>query len=240
MTVSVSKKSVSLLIIISQYVLVNCHDPNPCESNRYGNVPHPKSCAKYYDCSNYMGKEKNCPSDRHFHTKARYCVPIHQSDCAITTTRKALFLRPGGPPCYPNQANMGLFNRYDHLGKTYYLSKDTYTTDKASHEMCKTLCGYLAEIDDEDEYEYAVSMIDKHDYYGVLIAGTDTYTEGTWEYERTMKRVNYFKWCLGLGEPNNSFDQDCMAISKEHSCMLDHQCLHQHDYYSFRYLCEVD
>ncbi|CAL1545402.1 unnamed protein product [Lymnaea stagnalis] len=237
-------KSVLLLLLMSYYVPVNSQDP--CTNKRYGKVPHPESCSKYYECSQYQGKEQTCPSGEHFSAQLRHCVPIGQSSCdttrtTVTAKRAPTMRRPGSKiQCVPSQENLDLFDRYDYSKKTYFLSKAIFISDVASAAMCKQMCGYLAEVDDEGEYNFVVSLTKKHNYYGILIAGTDKYTEGTWEYERTMKRVKYFNWCLELGEPNNSFDQDCMAISKHYSGMFDHQCVHAHNYYSFRYLCEVD
>ncbi|CAL1548567.1 unnamed protein product [Lymnaea stagnalis] len=142
--------------------------------------------------------------------------------------------------CSPIQENLNLFHRYEHSGKTYFMSKATYISDVASSAMCKTLCGYLAEIDDKDEHDFVVSINYKHYQYGILVAGTDKYKEGSWEYDRTLKSVKYFNWCLALGEPNNSNDQDCMGVSNKDACMLDHQCVYEYGKYDFHYLCEVD
>ncbi|CAL1545401.1 unnamed protein product [Lymnaea stagnalis] len=237
------EKSVLLLFLMNHYVPVSCEDP--CIFLKYGRRPHPASCVKYYECDQYKGHEKTCPSNEHFSPTIRRCVYYSHSGCAITTTapKRTVHhnLKPmtgARPNCISSATNHDLFDIYEFWGKTYYLSKAIYISDSASADVCSTFCGYLAEIDDKEEYDFVLSMTEKHNYYGILIGGTDKYTEGIWEYVRRPRRVNYLNWCLG--EPNNAFDQDCLGISKNYSCMFDHQCVHTHDHYHFRYLCESD
>ncbi|CAL1530345.1 unnamed protein product [Lymnaea stagnalis] len=139
--------------------------------------------------------------------------------------------------CSPNMKNVDLFYKYEGLGKTYYISKGKFNTDVEAMDMCKTLCAYLAEIDDQAEGDLVIKMLESQDTTGMLIAGSDRSKEGDWKYDRTGRHVKYFNWCNG--EPNNVKNEDCMGYKKGLSCMWDYSCYYRYKNFHLRYLCEV-
>ncbi|CAL1548744.1 unnamed protein product [Lymnaea stagnalis] len=265
-----------MIILMSQLVQVNCQDSNPCEYKKQGKASDPTSCSKYYECKNFNGVEKSCPTGEHFSVQSRGCVPVRQSGCYLSTTPVTVrkgpgpgsnnrLPKPGSKPgsesgpgsgngskpgsdshlvsgsgsryrCIPNTNTVDLFFKYEDLGKTYYISKNNYSTAADAEAMCTTLCAHLAEIDDKSEGDRVIAMMARLDTFGLLIGGKDNIKEGHWVYDRTGKSVKYFDWCTG--EPNNYDDEDCMGYEKHRSCMLDFPCLYRYAPFYLRYVCE--
>ncbi|CAL1539573.1 unnamed protein product [Lymnaea stagnalis] len=248
--------SALLLFLMSQLVQVNCQGSNPCEDKKYGKVSYPTSCSKYYECNNYKGVEKSCPTGQHFSVKSKSCVPVRQSGCYLSTTAVTVrkgpgsvtrFPRPGpgsgsgpgsghGSRCKPYMKNLDLFVKYEDLGKTYYISKDSYSTVADAAATCTTLCAYLAEIDDKAEGNRVIAMMARLNTLGLLIAGSDKLKEGHWVYDRTGKSAKYFDWCNG--EPNNQNDEDCVAYNKHQACVWDFPCSFRYAPVHLYYICE--
>ncbi|CAL1535905.1 unnamed protein product [Lymnaea stagnalis] len=226
-------KSVLLLLLMSHYVPVSCQDPNPCQRIKNGKVRHPTSCNKYYDCANHRAKQKTCKRTKHYSTKARGCVPIHQSNCVITTTTV-----PTTQACTPNEESLKLLNKFEHFGKTYYISKETYTSDIASAAVCESLCGYLAEVDDKSEEEIIHKMILDNNAKGALVGGTDKHKDRVWEFDRSRGKLQYINWCPG--QPNNygGIREQCVSYTYLETCMHDAPC--EPGASGSRYICESD
>lgn len=234
-----------MLILIGHGALSSGQDP--CINVKQGKVPHPTSCSKYYMCSNYKGAEKVCINSELYSPKAKDCVLKSQSECVITTTPKpttstrktALPPRTAKPskPCSPNLEHLKLFTYHEFKNKKYYLSKDVYSSDVASAALCETICGYLAEVDNRNEQNYMDSMLHNvsSNLRGLLIAGTDKFVEGVWEFERGRRPVMYLNW--GDTEPNNASNEDCMCLLKYSSIVYD--CASQLRYWTLAFVCEL-
>ncbi|CAL1546474.1 unnamed protein product [Lymnaea stagnalis] len=224
-------KSVLLLLLMSNYVPVSCEDP--CEGKTFGKAPHPSSCDKYYECRNFIGKERTCPSGKHYSAQSRRCISIRESGCGPKTTRK-----PTQRECTPTQETLDQFITYEHNGTSYHMSKAHFISDVESAASCESVCGNLAEMEDTEEQKRVHDMLTTTGWGGFVLAGTDKYTEGKWENGRTSKPIKHFAWCNG--EPNNKLNNEhCICFIRSHACMWDFPCVRNDTLYNIHYLCEV-
>ncbi|CAL1531786.1 unnamed protein product [Lymnaea stagnalis] len=106
----------------------------------------------------------------------------------------------------------------------------------AALDVCRSICGYLVEVDDNAEMAFLKTIIDTEKINGTLIAGTDKAKEGTWVYQRTGKTLTFTAW--QSGEPNNvGGEEHCMNMLKERSLMYDVAC--QLAGWKLNFVCEV-
>ncbi|CAL1531787.1 unnamed protein product [Lymnaea stagnalis] len=106
----------------------------------------------------------------------------------------------------------------------------------AALDVCRSICGYLVEVDDNVEMDFLKTLMHKEDISGILIAGTDKAKEGTWVYQRTSKTMTFMAW--DSGEPNNFRGQEhCIKMLKGSDKMQDVVC--RFAYWKLNFVCEV-
>nr|KAI8743251.1 perlucin-like protein [Biomphalaria glabrata] len=127
----------------------------------------------------------------------------------LTDSNKATTLKN-----YLNAITAQLFNPpLIYNNKKYVISKFPYKDSFDANNYCIALGGYLAEIDDNNEYQAAqhyLSITSGADI--VLIGGTDAAQEGTWKFPRTGTLVPVLDWAQG--QPDDLGNEDCLDIWK--------------------------
>ncbi|CAL1546028.1 unnamed protein product [Lymnaea stagnalis] len=129
-----------------------------------------------------------------------------------------------------------------YKGHRYLLSKIANIASVAvAQESCELYGGYLAEIDDENEWLFVHSFIKstKVDYRLVLIGGMDEGHTNHWVFQRTGRNVTYTKW--GSGRPFVGYiTYNCLYLFGDIDWfMVDFVCFETDRTYSTRYLCEL-
>ncbi|KAK0067482.1 neurogenic locus Notch protein [Biomphalaria pfeifferi] len=121
-----------------------------------------------------------------------------------------------------------------HNNTKYYLSKFGALDAEDADSRCKSLGGYLMEVDDEEEFEIASNLANDTDVDKAYIAGSDSQTEGTWIYPRTGKKMTFLKFSAGNFE-SITIVEDCLEIAfKFESGIHDVTCDSDNAYF-----CEV-
>ncbi|KAK6969914.1 neurogenic locus Notch protein [Biomphalaria glabrata] len=122
-----------------------------------------------------------------------------------------------------------------HNNTKYYLSKFGALDAEDADSRCKSLGGYLMEVDDEEEFEIASNLANDTDVDKAYIAGSDYETEGTWIYPRTGQKNTFVKLSSSKYHSNPS-TQDCLEIAfKFDSGIHDVSCDSDNAYF-----CEVE
>uniref|UniRef100_A0A2C9KKN7 C-type lectin domain-containing protein n=1 Tax=Biomphalaria glabrata TaxID=6526 RepID=A0A2C9KKN7_BIOGL len=86
--------------------------------------------------------------------------------------------------------------------RKYVISKFPYQSSEEAMTYCTAFGGYLAEVNDIDEYTALQNFVlNTSSVDIVLIAGSDAITEGTWRFQRTGELVPILDWCPG--QPDN-------------------------------------
>ncbi|GFO36580.1 Cd209 antigen [Plakobranchus ocellatus] len=99
------------------------------------------------------------------------------------------------------------------------------------NELCKTIGGYLAEIDSLDEQNFVAGFIKAHTERFAFIGANDVKREGTFVYYNSKKPVPALNWCPG--EPDNFLNsEDCVEFWS--NCLNDLNCG-----YIGQYICEL-
>jgi len=123
-------------------------------------------------------------------------------------------------------------------GHTYLLSRPTWQNAPVMGLQCQVFGGYLAGIDDQQEYDFVVKLIDANsvnDTLDVMIGGTESGHENNWVFAYSGKPVSFFKWVPG--EPNNSGNTEhCIEIYSKSGEMNDDDCIYDT---TQRFICEI-
>ncbi|KAI8778015.1 mannose-binding protein C [Biomphalaria glabrata] len=99
--------------------------------------------------------------------------------------------------------------------KKYVISKFPYQSSVEAMTYCKAFGGYLAEVNDNNEYTALQNFVlNTQTVDIVLIAGSDAITEGTWNFQRTGGPVPILDWCPG--QPDNLGEEDCLNLWKKY------------------------
>ncbi|GFN80612.1 Cd209 antigen [Plakobranchus ocellatus] len=119
--------------------------------------------------------------------------------------------------------------------KIYTLSRRTMNFDlEKMNNFCKEMGGYLAEIDDAEEFEFVASKIATITRYPVYIGTNDVEEEGKYVHYNSKKPLlDGLKW--KAGNPDNVGDEpgeDCMIIKPDG--LNDNACNQ-----SSRFICEI-
>jgi len=135
-------------------------------------------------------------------------------------------------------ANAALFEATSDIfnGKRYAMSTLTLTNIAASSFKCRLSGGYLAEIDNEEEFNFVKKFIDQHDAKSkyVALGGTDEHHEGNWTSLESGQPLNFTKWYLT--NPDGGKNENCIYLAKQFTSMFDWVC----DYPSEqKFLCEI-
>ncbi|GFO16618.1 collectin-11 [Plakobranchus ocellatus] len=125
--------------------------------------------------------------------------------------------------------------RYNEAGYSYTLyavSKDRERFDLAKmNNRCKERGGYLAQIDDHEEYTFLARYVHYLGGWGPFFTGiTDEGSEGRFYYYNDKKPAKYLKW--RRGQPDNWWNEDCVEIWR--SGLNDRKCRRRG-----RYICEI-
>ncbi|CAL1533137.1 unnamed protein product [Lymnaea stagnalis] len=231
-------KKMLMLFLIGNIGSLNSQETNPCKYMKNGVAVHPETCSKYYQCKNNKGTERECKHGEVFTPKSKTCVKESKYQCPITTTTTTTTTEPATTECWPHEESLEQFTLHEFEGSSYYISIDDYTTDDAAAQMCEAICGYLVEVDSQEEEDQVRSIMEMYDTAGLLIAGTDKYEEGVWEIARDRSPVNYLNW--HSGEPNDyGQNEDCMCFIKGYGGLYDCPCTAV-QYWQYKVACEVN
>merc|ERR1712110_630614 len=107
-------------------------------------------------------------------------------------------------------------------GHKYYLSEEVYVDSEIANSVCRFYNGYLIEMEDQPEYDFALSFSrqgfrnDK-----VLVGAVDNGHEDNWTYVTSGKPVSYLHWAKD--QPNGGAGDNCMYIQYSEG-MIDGCC----------------
>lgn len=123
------------------------------------------------------------------------------------------------------------YNNHD-----YIVSIPQWDSAQLANIQCQIFGGYLAEIDDQQEFDFLINFfkgnVPKGGY--IYIGGSDHGSETKWTYINSGKPMTFFKW--GATEPNDSSGgEDCVAINANYE-MNDLLCQRPEQN---RYVCEI-
>ncbi|XP_035827820.1 pinin [Aplysia californica] len=102
-------------------------------------------------------------------------------------------------------------------GSTYFLPSYSPSTYLVAEPACRGLGGILAQIDDEEEYEFVknFTLPILSDKAIVLLGATDEAEEGVWVNRVGGGPAGVLDWVPGGAVPDNlRGDQDCLALVK--------------------------
>ncbi|KAK6980416.1 hypothetical protein BgiMline_021429 [Biomphalaria glabrata] len=132
-----------------------------------------------------------------------------------------------------------LFQRSDvYKGRRYYLSQqDPISRSEEAMATCALYGGYLAEIQDLDEFNFIAAFIKKFSGFRlVLIGATDNAEEEVWRYRTTNELVPSFliksrKW---------GTERNCLYLFNDPGWLaVDDLCYYTIPDYPTRFLCEI-
>ena len=127
------------------------------------------------------------------------------------------------------EASANFINHY------YYLSLDMTVSALRARDLCRLYSGYLAEINDEHEFNFITNFLNENNVRDYVIVGaSDEDVEDTWLYTESRHQVTYFNWLQG--QPSETSGEDCMWLSPERQ-MVDWHCGRIRD--NSRFLCEI-
>ncbi|KAI8778016.1 perlucin isoform X1 [Biomphalaria glabrata] len=109
-------------------------------------------------------------------------------------------------------------------GMKYIISKVPFYNADHAIKNCKAFGGYLAEIDDTDEYTALKNYLDITPNVNiVMIAGSDAVTRGTWLFQRTGQPVPVLDWAPN--QPTLRGQENCLNLWKDFGgLMMDVAC----------------
>ncbi|KAH9504711.1 hypothetical protein Btru_062622 [Bulinus truncatus] len=128
-------------------------------------------------------------------------------------------------------------------GHTYYLSKQLKTTVNESEDICEAFNGYLAEINNYNEFQQIQEFLTKtNDAQYVYVSGTDEGRENHWVLHHSQQVMTFDQWYSSSQgdwkEPNSGPSQNCIMLYRQFDWhMLDTFC-HQNSG-SLYFLCEI-
>ncbi|KAH9523257.1 hypothetical protein Btru_066218 [Bulinus truncatus] len=125
-----------------------------------------------------------------------------------------------------------------YRGRRYYLNTRTYYwTANDAHFRCHMYGGYLAEIDDADEFDFVRNflILKAQKFYEIVIGGSDEAEEGKWRYVYSNRPVPYFNWTVGQPDAGRSANNLCFWRDLKYY-MSDCIMLLTYDW---SYLCEI-
>ncbi|KAK6982337.1 hypothetical protein BgiMline_017710, partial [Biomphalaria glabrata] len=138
-----------------------------------------------------------------------------------------------------DSSKLWLFNRSDvYNGRRYYLSQQEPTCrSEEAMATCVLYGGYLAEIEDLDEFNFIKIFVQKFSGFRiVLIGATDNAEEEVWRYRTNDTLVPSFlvksrKWGTSA---------NCLYLSDDSGWLaVDDSCYYTYPLYPTRYLCEI-
>ena len=126
----------------------------------------------------------------------------------------------------------------EHLGQKYLLSHGVMNSQAFSNAFCQLFGGYLAEIDDEDEwnfvYDFLFNQNNNPGKLWTMLGATDEGHEGVgqWEWLEFNTPMTSQHWMAG--EPNGGTTENCLFVGP--NGYIDKACVNTD---VTRFLCEV-
>ncbi|GFO45393.1 collectin-11 [Plakobranchus ocellatus] len=120
---------------------------------------------------------------------------------------------------------------FPQSNSVYFLSKKLYhiSLDRRN-ELCKTIGGYLVELDSRDEQNFVAKFVRTLSYSYVFIGGNDIRREGHFVQYNSKKPMPALKWAGP--NPDNWRNEDCLDIMQ--AGLNDISCN-----YVGQFLCEL-
>ncbi|XP_012940353.1 C-type lectin domain family 11 member A-like [Aplysia californica] len=120
----------------------------------------------------------------------------------------------------------------------YILSKPTFRNVAEGNRLCRLYGGYLAEINDRQEFDYLADYLSHitSTAEGVMLGATDEGQEGTWRFLTSGGNMSTLVWLPH--EPNGGTRENCLCIWKATKLMVDCTCLHTPVLLA-HFLCEI-
>ncbi|XP_035827756.1 uncharacterized protein LOC118478382 [Aplysia californica] len=129
-----------------------------------------------------------------------------------------------------------------YRGHNYLLSKPILVNVHEANRLCRLYGGYLAEINDKQEFQHLADFSSSHVpgsvSIGVMLGATDEGHEGRWTFLTSGGNMTSFVW--GNSEPSRGANQDCLYISTNSKTMMDEICLKYTSVWQWRFLCEIN
>ncbi|CAL1548226.1 unnamed protein product, partial [Lymnaea stagnalis] len=101
-------------------------------------------------------------------------------------------------------------------GRQYHLSLYEPNSAVNAEMACEALGGYLAEVDDKNEYDVLKTLIGMPSAHGIsfLLGGTDEGHEGRWVNRHSGTPLGYTSWMQGNPDNNlfNGVRENCQAM----------------------------
>lgn len=123
-----------------------------------------------------------------------------------------------------------------HRGRFYFLSKRILLNHHEFQSYCNMYGGYLAEINDQEEFDFVQNFTKSHDKTGdfVALGGTDEGHEQHWTL-LSGGAMNYTNWYPT--EPDATTDQNCLFLWKTYRWqMVNWRCF---ELRFTKFLCEI-
>ncbi|GFO14107.1 Cd209 antigen [Plakobranchus ocellatus] len=120
---------------------------------------------------------------------------------------------------------------FPQSNSVYFLSKRiSYDSLDRRNELCKTIGGYLVELDSRDEQNFVAKFVTTISYSYIFTGGNDIRREGHFVQYNSKKPMPALKW-VGPN-PDNWRNEDCVEIKM--SGLNDISCD-----YSGQHVCEL-
>ncbi|CAL1546024.1 unnamed protein product [Lymnaea stagnalis] len=125
-------------------------------------------------------------------------------------------------------------------GSRYYLSKeDPIVMNALAQASCEEFGGNLAEIGDEEEFEFIKEFIQNYTGFVFVVIGGSQYGEpDNWVYPHNNKSLEYFNWAYGY--PRLEMAANCLNMWEWFDWnMTNVECLMDSKSWPMRYICEM-
>lgn len=104
---------------------------------------------------------------------------------------------------------------YNVTGHRYFLSQTVKVNVTYTQKICGILGGYLAEIEDQGEYDFIVNFLGSLGTTGynqeIQVGGSDLASEGSWVFPHSGEAVKFFQWAPS--QPSDGDTDDCLNIN---------------------------
>ena len=133
-----------------------------------------------------------------------------------------------------------------HFHSTYLLSSPTNSNVTEANALCATQGGYLAEIDDEEEYHRMQELImNSGSLHKVMVGGTDAHHEGDWRFVTSGGEMTFFDWGPKSHPSTHHNANNCLFLTHEQGTgtwvMEENTCLvHDVSTMQARIMCEIN
>lgn len=120
-------------------------------------------------------------------------------------------------------------------GHKYYLFMYYHVDADQAEQVCEHCDMYLVEINDRAELQYVQENARARFIDGLLIGGTDRFSENQWFYQGSKEFVTFYDW--SSGNPDNYMDkEDFMSLHRDYNYRMNDVPNKQLG--SYKFLCE--